>query len=357
MLYNGKLYDLFCNPLESYYNEDNPRPKYYFGDKLAGWSTACWRGYRAIWAIEDKKLYLLDIIPCFCLSDSAIITDDVLKQLKKYLPEHVLSKLNKLSGKKYERRRFSYEFQGILTDREYRDYRFLISSCSNEEFTKADLEKFFPDKFADGKVFADWFTGTLSIPQGEIIEYVHMGYNSVYEKEILIEIHNGKVDTIMIIENKPRNIPDNFVNIYGILIDFSIPDKFHYKSDFLEKDTLSFSSEDDSLFIEAHLSPGRKNSAERKEFLRAKADSIITYNTLFRKAEKQEFKLRQMDGIYLETYKDSVYHCIVIITNIHSELYLYYRENNEEKKAKKKMYNIRNSIILNEFPIIGFFGY
>lgn len=28
-------------------------------------STACWRGYRAIWKIKDDKLYLEKIIPCY----------------------------------------------------------------------------------------------------------------------------------------------------------------------------------------------------------------------------------------------------------------------------------------------------
>ncbi|HPQ54817.1 MAG TPA: hypothetical protein PK253_16310 [Spirochaetota bacterium] len=42
-------------------------------------------------------------------------------------------------------------------------------------------------------VFADWFTGTLCIPQGRMTSYVHMGFESQYEKELLIEIEKGVV--------------------------------------------------------------------------------------------------------------------------------------------------------------------
>ena len=37
-----------------------------------------------------------------------------------------------------------------------------------------------------------WFSGLLTLPYGEIINYVHMGYGSTYENYSLIEIANGK---------------------------------------------------------------------------------------------------------------------------------------------------------------------
>lgn len=38
-----------------------------------------------------------------------------------------------------------------------------------------------------------WFTGLLVLPQGEQLEYVHMGYASLYERYRLIHIKAGKV--------------------------------------------------------------------------------------------------------------------------------------------------------------------
>lgn len=46
----------------------------------------------------------------------------------------------------------------------------------------------FPDQ---EKVFAEWFTGEIRIPYGEMLQYYHIGYASVYEKELYLEFENG----------------------------------------------------------------------------------------------------------------------------------------------------------------------
>ena len=47
----------------------------------------------------------------------------------------------------------------------------------------------------DGKeaIFADWFTGDLRIPKGRMLEYVHAGFNSIYEQELLLTLERGGV--------------------------------------------------------------------------------------------------------------------------------------------------------------------
>jgi len=41
------------------------------------------------------------------------------------------------------------------------------------------------------KVFAHWFTGQLRCPQGAQLEYVHMGYGSTYEYDLLMDFKRG----------------------------------------------------------------------------------------------------------------------------------------------------------------------
>ncbi len=55
----------------------------------------------------------------------------------------------------------------------------------------ANLESVFPG-YPD-RVFAHWFSGTLRIPQGKQLEYVHMGYGSKYEQDLLLKLRNGVV--------------------------------------------------------------------------------------------------------------------------------------------------------------------
>jgi len=101
----------------------------FFGDKEGCMSTACWRGYEAEWVILDNELYLTGIYSC----------------------------------------------------------------CYYEDSIKANLNMLFGDRFVDGKVKAVWFTGKIIAPQGELLYYIHMGYESLYEKELELDFSNGKL--------------------------------------------------------------------------------------------------------------------------------------------------------------------
>ncbi len=55
-------------------------------------------------------------------------------------------------------------------------------------------------------LFADWYSGILIVPHGELLEYVHAGYASVFEKETQILVENGLVVASRTIDN--RTDPD-----------------------------------------------------------------------------------------------------------------------------------------------------
>lgn len=55
-------------------------------------------------------------------------------------------------------------------------------------YREVDLNYLFPNQ---NKVFADWFSGELRIRQGEMLEYVHMGYASLFEKDLILVIEKG----------------------------------------------------------------------------------------------------------------------------------------------------------------------
>ena len=74
-------------------------------------------------------------------------------------------------------------------------------TCANDA-PEIPLSKLFPGKKAP--IFAEWFTGTLVAPQGERLKYVHMGYQSVYEKELHIEVKNGVVQGTKTIDNRKK---------------------------------------------------------------------------------------------------------------------------------------------------------
>jgi hypothetical protein len=55
----------------------------------------------------------------------------------------------------------------------------------------ATLDTVFPG--CGARVFAHWYTGTLRVPQGRQLKYVHMGYGSVHERDLLIDVVRGVV--------------------------------------------------------------------------------------------------------------------------------------------------------------------
>lgn len=66
------------------------------------------------------------------------------------------------------------------------------------------LKKTFPDKYKDGKVYADWFSGNLSIPKGDVLRWDGV-FSRTYLKEDIYEFMNGNLI-------KKKNI-DNYIGL------------------------------------------------------------------------------------------------------------------------------------------------
>ena len=80
-----------------------------------------------------------------------------------------------------------------------------------EDGSEASLATVFPG-FPD-RVFAHWFTGTIRIPQGRMLEYVHMDYLSIYERDLLLEIKKGVVINTSIRNNgtaEDKDAPEGY---------------------------------------------------------------------------------------------------------------------------------------------------
>ncbi len=81
-----------------------------------------------------------------------------------------------------------------------------INACLRDG-TELSLQAVFPE--ATGRVFANWYSGTLRIPQGDRLKYVHGGYASTYEKDFLIDVERGIVTGTRIRENNAE-IDDDY---------------------------------------------------------------------------------------------------------------------------------------------------
>jgi hypothetical protein len=148
LFYDNKVYDLYSNPLESFYKNEKERPKFSIAPGVM--SSGNWRGYVAYWEIAEDALYLKAIDSWVC------------------------------GGRPID------------------------PALEKADCKKADVKKLFGNKLGQGKIFADWFTGELRIPDGEQLQYVHMGYGSIYERDILISVKEGRIVEKKIVDNTEK---------------------------------------------------------------------------------------------------------------------------------------------------------
>jgi hypothetical protein len=139
--YNGKDYSMAAQPFDVYLEKNNIR--------TASNCTANWRGYYGSWEITDDKLFLVSI------------SANILKECKE---------------------------QGFLHRR--------------EDYSTVDLDFFFPGQ---KKVFAEWFSGEIRIPCGEMLHYVHMGYGSTFEQDLFLEFKDGVLVNKRLVDNREQS--------------------------------------------------------------------------------------------------------------------------------------------------------
>ena len=83
-------------------------------------------------------------------------------------------------------------YRGYVASWEVRDKKLYLVELMIPGFKPEmdRVEDLFPE---EDKTFAEWYTGKLRIPHGELLEYVHNGYGSLYEKELFLRFLNGKL--------------------------------------------------------------------------------------------------------------------------------------------------------------------
>lgn len=73
-----------------------------------------------------------------------------------------------------------------------KDVTILVEEGNRGEYAKKSIiTELFPS--SPSGVLASWYSGALIVPQGKIINYVHMGYASTYESYEVLRVEAGRV--------------------------------------------------------------------------------------------------------------------------------------------------------------------
>ena len=68
------------------------------------------------------------------------------------------------------------------------------------------LSRIFPDN--PKRVFAHWVTGELRCPEGKLLNYIHMGYASIHERDLFLEFRQGELIAERLVYNGESRDPD-----------------------------------------------------------------------------------------------------------------------------------------------------
>lgn len=92
-------------------------------------------------------------------------------------------------------------WRGYIATWEIESDRLYLSKLEilDKSFTQNPMEFLFGET---GKILADWFSGDLRIAMGEMAQYVHMGFESTYAKEMFLMIKKGYVIDVRFVEHE-----------------------------------------------------------------------------------------------------------------------------------------------------------
>jgi len=106
--------------------------------------SSCWRGYQAVWSIEQDSLFLTGVQSC-CGPKR----------------RHSMDRIQNLLGISHQ----------------------------------------------DGKAFARWYSGTLRAPEGSLLQQGSSGFLSVYAREIQLRVDAGHLSQVDTVHNAPYSTP------------------------------------------------------------------------------------------------------------------------------------------------------
>ncbi len=138
---NGSYHPLLSAPEQEFWDRLGSRPSF------VAQSTANWSGYISHWAVREDILHLTDIVGTVCQRSAEVGVEPT-------------------------------------------------SWCSVGHCGACDEQAFSLAGFCEvpfGGILADWYSGELRIPQGEVVEYVHVGWASGYERDLILEVVRGKI--------------------------------------------------------------------------------------------------------------------------------------------------------------------
>ena len=147
-------------------------------------SSANWRGYVATWLLSRDRLWLTAV------SSRGVIVDRRKIEVDPTSKMDVEPEADQPDGPGF--------VPGPLEGRPF------------------SVDGLFPDEHRppETPVFAEWYSGELRIPEGDMLRYVHGGYGTVHERDRLILIERGRLVRSWVRKNDPPPTPEEALEAF-----------------------------------------------------------------------------------------------------------------------------------------------
>ncbi len=166
--------------------------------KQGGSSTACY-AYRELWEIKNDSLYLDTLIAC---SQSLYtFNDESFSKLDSAgVPDSTIYKINTISGISFSSYwELSDELDKHLKKNEYKQHSkefFISTSRTPANYIPLQYNKLLKKRYRDIKIFAENYSGFLSVEVGNTIDSMRVYWHNISDEELFFQIKNGVVKKV-----------------------------------------------------------------------------------------------------------------------------------------------------------------
>jgi hypothetical protein len=97
-------------------------------------------------------------------------------------------------------------WRGYIGTWEIKNYRLYLidlklEHCWEKPHGLVGVEYIFPNQ---KEVFADWFSDTIQIQEGKMLEYEHLGFSSTYEFDLFLKFEKGVLVSSTEVDNRNK---------------------------------------------------------------------------------------------------------------------------------------------------------
>jgi hypothetical protein len=200
LLIDGTMHALCVLPLDLLF-KSMPDRTYFEWE-----TTANWRGYVALWKIENQQLWLAGLNGRVKAERPSSIESGFAKPIRDAKEKHrilvhhnvarigaLVAEIEALPEGQTGIRQSVKEWPGSLISEHngHVDYNLAIKA-KGDDLLNSHISP----------VPASWYSGLLRVPVGKVLNYVHSGFHTEYESDLVIEIAAGAVGRRWMIDNR-----------------------------------------------------------------------------------------------------------------------------------------------------------